>query len=120
VKPHALREPEDVLTAVGWLLDATGRRPEPGAVVDLDPLFADLFLGSDIRQLDRVVAAAAQGHGWLAPVAGPGRRYALTPAGAARLRSVPGRLWRRLTRTQRVILVVVAVGAVLAAVLLTR
>jgi hypothetical protein len=91
---------------------------DAGMVVELEPLFRDVFLGGEITRLDRVIEAATAGGRLLRPVGGTGRRYALTALGADRARSVRRGFIRRLPMWQRLLLIAIIVALVLA--VLTR
>ena len=110
-----IRHPDDLLAYVAGALKAQGRPVEPGMVVELEPLFHDVFLGGEITRLDRIIEAATAGGRWLRPVGGGGRRYALTPSGAERARSIRIGFIRRLSWWQRLLLVAIVLGLVLAA-----
>lgn len=97
-----IRDSNDLLEYVARSLKVRGRTVDAGMVVDLEPLFRDVYLGGEINRLDRVVEAAVVADRWLRPVGEPGRRYALTPAGAARAQRVVPRLLRRLNWPQRI------------------
>ena len=112
-----IRDPDDLLAYVASALKAQGRPVDPGMVVELEPLFHDVFLGGEITRLDRVIEAATAGGRLLRPVGGSGRRYALTVTGAERARSVHRNVLRRLPRWQRVLIAVLVV-VVLAVLLL--
>jgi len=109
-----IRQPDDLLAYIGRQLAAEGRQADPGIVVDLEPLFRDVFLGGEIKRLDQVVEATAAGGTLLRPVGQGGRRYTLTAEGAARASAERG-LIQRLPMWQRVVLVVVIVALALAA-----
>lgn len=86
-RPHlsagAPADPPALLRAIARELTRNGRRLVAGEEVDLDPLFAPLFLGNEITRLEAVVGQAERSLGWLERVPGPGRRYRLTAAGVA-------------------------------------
>ena len=113
-----IRHPDDLLAYVAGALRAQGRPVDAGMVVELEPLFRDVFLGGEITRLDRVVDAATAGGRWLRPVGGEGRRYALTASGAERARSVRRGFIRRLRLWQRILLIAIIVGLVLAVLVL--
>lgn len=86
--------PQDVLATMAEALRRRGSRPEPDRAVDLAPVFDQVYLGSEISRLDRLLAETAA-RGWIRPF-GSGRVYTFTPEGAqvARRRArVPG--WLR-------------------------
>lgn len=91
-----LEHPRDVVDYMVDALRASGRPLAPGLPVSLEPLFSDLFLGSDIARQDRVIQAALHGEGWIEPFPGDGRRYALTAAGVAEASGLGTRLGRGL------------------------
>ncbi len=97
-----IRDSNDLLEYVARSLKVRGRTVDAGMVVDLEPLFRDVYLGGEINRLDLVVEAAVVADRWLRPVGERGRRYALTPAGAARAQRVVPRLLRRLNWPQRI------------------
>ncbi len=92
-----LETPRDVVDYMAEALRRSGRPLAPGLPVNLEPLFGDLFLGSEIARQDRVVQAAWHGAGWIEPFPGEGRRYALTAAGVAEV----GGLGKQLGRGMR-------------------
>lgn len=110
-----IRDSGDLLSYVAITLKSQGRDVDPGMVVDLGPLFEDIYLGGEINRLDRVVEAAVVSDRWLQPVGDQGRRYALTPAGAETARGVGSRLLRRLSWPKRI--AVAAIVILLAAAL---
>ncbi len=112
-----IRHPDDLLAYVAGALKAQGRPVDPGMVVELEPLFHEVFLGGEITRLDRVIEAATAGGRLLRPVGGGGRRYALTVTGAERARSIHRNVFRRLPRWQRVLIAILVV-VVLAVLLL--
>ena len=79
-----IRDSDDLLEYVARSLKEHGRTVDPGMVVDLEPLFREIYLGGETNRLDQVVEAAVVADRWLRRVGQQGRRYALTPAGAAR------------------------------------
>ena len=97
-----IRDSDDLLEYVARSLKEHGRTVDPGMVVDLEPLFRDIYLGGETNRLDQVVEAAVVADRWLRRVGQQGRRYALTPAGAARTQRLLPRLLRRLTWPQRI------------------
>ncbi len=97
-----IRDSDDLLEYVARSLKEHGRTVDPGMVVDLEPLFRDIYLGGEINRLDQVVEAAVVADRWLRRVGQQGRRYALTSAGAARTQRLLPRLLRRLTWPQRI------------------
>jgi broad specificity phosphatase PhoE len=103
-----IRDPDDLLAHVASALKTQGRPVDPGMVVELEPLFHEVFLGGEITRLDRVIEAATAGR-WLRPVGGDGRRYALTATGAERARSIHRNVLRRLPRWQRVLIAILVV-----------
>ena len=109
-----IRHPDDLLAYVAGTLRAQGRPVDAGMVVELEPLFRDVFLGGEITRLDKVIEAATAGGRWLRPVGGSGRRYALTASGADRARSVRRGFFRRLPMWQRLLLIAVILALVLA------
>ncbi|MCZ6754648.1 MAG: hypothetical protein O7E49_04980 [Gemmatimonadetes bacterium] len=113
-----IRHPDDLLAYVASALEAQGRPVDPGMVVELEPLFHDVFLGGEITRLDRVIEAATAGGRWLRPVGGEGRRYALTSLGAERARSVRRGFIRRLGVWQRILLMAIILALVLAVLVL--
>jgi len=112
-----IRDTDDLLAYIAGTLEHDGRPVEAGMVVDLEPLFRDVFLGGEIARLDRVVETATAGGTWLRAVGGNGRRYALTEAGVERARAARTPGLRTLPLWGRV-LVAVVIAAVLAAILL--
>jgi len=90
-------------------LKTQGRAVDPGMVVNLGPLFEDVYLGGEINRLDRVVEGAVVADRWLQPVGDRGRRYALTPAGAEAARGVGPRVLRRLSRPKRIALAAIVI-----------
>jgi len=86
-----IHDSHDLLCYVGDRLRAEGRTPDPGMVVNLEPLFEGVFLGGETVRLDRILEAAVRGERWLTPVGGGPRRYALTAPGAAVARAVARR-----------------------------
>ena len=109
-----IRDPDDLLAYIAGALKAQGRPVDAGMVVELEPLFRDVFLGGEITRLDRVVEAATAGGRLLRPVGGGGRRYALTPSGAERARSVRRGFIRRLPMWQRLLLLAIILALLLA------
>lgn len=111
-----IRHPDDLLGYIGHQLMSEGRPVEAGMVVDLEPLFRDVYLGGEIKRLDQVVEATAAGGTWLRRVGqgGAGRRFALTAEGAARA-STAGGSFRRLPVWVRVAIAVGVVALALAA-----
>ena len=106
----ALRDPSHTTQHEG----GAGRPVDAGMVVELEPLFRDVFLGGEITRLDRVVEAATAGGRLLRPVGGEGRRFALTEAGAERARSARRGFIGRLPMWQRLLLIAVILALVLA------
>jgi hypothetical protein len=104
-----IRDPDDLLAYVASALKAQGRPVDAGMVVELEPLFLDVFLGGEITRLDKVIEAATAGGRLLRPVGGGGRRYALTDAGADRARSVHRNVLRKLPLWQRILILIIVV-----------
>ncbi len=109
-----IRDPDDLLAYIAGALEAQGRPVDAGMVVELEPLFRDVFLGGEITRLDRVVEAATAGGRLLRPVGGEGRRFALTEAGAEQARSARRGFIGRLPMWQRLLLIAVILALVLA------
>ncbi len=76
----AVQTPEDVLAAMTETLRRRGSGPEPDRAVDLTPVFDQVYLGSEINRLDRLLAETAA-RGWIRQF-GSGRVYTFTPEGA--------------------------------------
>lgn len=109
-----IRDTDDLLAYIAGALETQGRPVDAGMVVELEPLFQDVFLGGEITRLDRVIEAATAGASLLRPVGEVGRRYTLTPSGAERARSVRRGFFRRLPVWQRVLLIAIIVALVFA------
>jgi hypothetical protein len=104
-----IRDSNDVLDFVARSLRAQGSPVDAGVEVDLEPLFRDIYLGGEINRVTQILEAAVVGDRLLRQVGQNGRRYTLTPAGAARAQHLGRRLLRRLSWPQRLVVATVII-----------